>query len=100
MNAKHLEELLVESGYDVEKTKFLVDGFTVGFPIGYAGDTRVKRTAPNLKIRVGTKIDLWNKVMKEVKKKRYAGPFGNHLLNTIFSPPYDWSPKTMAKIQG
>ena len=31
--------------------------------------------APNLKLTIGTKTDLWNKVMKEVQAKRYAGPF-------------------------
>ena len=35
----------------------------------------MKRTAPNLPINVGTKTDLWNKVMKEFQKRRYAGPF-------------------------
>ena len=70
-----LEQLLVESKYDPVKTKFLVDSFRQGFPIGYAGNMKVKKTAPNLKIRVGTEVDLWNKVMKEVKEKRYAGPF-------------------------
>ena len=45
------------------------------------GRRDIRRTAPNLKIRIGTKIDLWNKVMGEVEKGRYAGPF--------IDPPYD-----------
>ena len=37
---------------------------------------KAKITSHNLKLRgVGDQIDLWNKVMKEVRLKRYAGPF-------------------------
>ena len=33
-------------------------------------------TSQNLKLNgIGDEVDLWNKVMKEVKLKRYAGPF-------------------------
>ena len=70
-----LERLLTESEYDTAETKFLVDGFRRGFSIGYDREEKVKQTAPNLPFRVGNEIILWNKVMKEVKAKRYAGPF-------------------------
>ena len=70
------EKLLIDSGYDQQKTEFLVDGFRNGFDIGYQGNEKVKMRAPNLKFRgVGNEKILWNKVMKEVKEKRYAGPF-------------------------
>ena len=32
-------------------------------------------TAPNLVLRIGSELELWNKVMKEVKLKRYVGPY-------------------------
>ena len=32
-----LKRLLQESGYDTEKTKFLIDGFTNGFSLQYKG---------------------------------------------------------------
>ena len=32
-----LEKLLVETNYDKRKTKYLVDGFTNGFDLGYEG---------------------------------------------------------------
>ena len=70
-----LNELLVESGYDSKKTAMLIDGFSNGFTLGYEGDMNVKITSPNLKFTVGDEIELWNKVMKEVKALRYAGPF-------------------------
>ena len=62
-----LHQLLIEMQYDQQKTKFLVDGFTNGFKLGYEGDRKVKRTSPNLPLTVGDEVDLWNKVMKEVK---------------------------------
>ena len=34
-----------------------------------------KRKAPTLQLRIGSKTELWNKIMTEVKDKRYAGPF-------------------------
>ena len=52
------------------------------FSIGYEGDEHVRRTAPNLKFRIGDERVLWNKVMKEVKEKCYAGPFAE--------PPFDY----------
>ena len=70
-----LKILLNECHYDEKKTEYIIDGFTNGFSLGYSGDRSVKRTAPNLRLTVGDEIDLWNKVMKEVKLKRYAGPF-------------------------
>ena len=66
--------MLVESEYDKTETAFLIDGFKNGFSIGYEGNEQVKIKSPNLKFReVGDPVQLWNKVMKEVKEERYAG---------------------------
>ena len=75
VKTKVYERLLKESGYDAGKTKYLVEGFTHGFSLGYEGPAKVKRKAPNLKFRIGSPTELWNKIMVEVKAKRYAGPF-------------------------
>ena len=74
-----LEQLLQEStNYDVNETKFLVKGFRDGFEIGYEGRCHnIQRRTPNLKICVGSPMILWNKIMKEVKNKRFAGPYHN-----------------------
>ena len=83
VDADKLKELLMEVGYDSQKTEFLYDGFKKGFSLQYSGKLRkVQRTAPNLKLRVGTHTELWNKVMKEVELGRYAGPFDK--------PPFDY----------
>ena len=70
-----LRDLLVEAGYPESKMKELVTGFKQGFDIGYRGPKVRKHTSQNLPFRVGSKTELWNKVMKEVKMNRYAGPF-------------------------
>ena len=75
VDPERLEQLLDESGYDKEKSAFLVNSFKEGFSIGYEGNMEVKKTAPNLKLRIGNETILWNKVMAEVKLGRYAGPF-------------------------
>ena len=71
-----LERLLRETNYPESETRFIVEGFTHGFEIGYRGNMDVKLTSPNLKLNSQREyIILWNKVMNQVKLGRYAGPF-------------------------
>ena len=94
--------MLLESGYNKDKTQFIYDGFANGFDIHYDGPlNNITRESPNLKIRVGSKEELWRKVMNEVKLKRFAGPFTKEQLpfeNYIQSPiglvPKDKGTKT------
>ena len=83
VNPSKFKNLLVESGYPEREIDFLYNGFTQGFDIGYRGSIRgIQCKAPNLKLRVGSKIVLWNKIIKEVRKKHFAGPFKDR-------PPFD-----------
>ena len=75
VDADELEKLLIHTNYDTQKTKNLIQGFKKGFSIGYVRDLKETQLSPNLKLRVGDKVELWNKVMNEVKEKRFAGPF-------------------------
>ena len=75
VDVEELEKLLQDSNYDPEKSQRLVEGFRSGFTLGYEGRQDVKITSPNLKFSIGDEIELWNKVMTEVKELRYAGPF-------------------------
>ena len=70
-----LSDLLRASHYDKEKTDFLVKGFTEGFSIHYEGPRDRKSYSNNLKLTVGSHLDLWNKVMTEVSLGRFGGPF-------------------------
>ena len=95
-----LEKLLNESNYDKGETDFLIDGFKNGFSIGYEGPEKVKITSPNLKFReVGNHTMLWNKVMKEVKEERYAGPFEEITYEFYIQSPIGLVPKDGGKIQ-
>ena len=88
-----LYELLTKTNYPKDKTQFLCNSFKHGFDIGYRGPQNVKRKAPNLKLFIGTEIDLWNKVMKEVKEKRYAGPFEKIPFENYIQSPIGLVPK-------
>ena len=93
-----LRQLLEDSNYYPMETKFLVDGFSNGFSIGYQGPEDVKITSLNLKFReVGDPITLWNKVMKEVKAERYAGPFEEIPFSNYIQSPIGLVPKDGGK---
>lgn len=76
-----LERLLIDSGYPKGETEFLVKGFSKGFSLSYEGP-QIRRTfSRNHKLRAGTQVVLWNKIMGEVKVGRVSGPYSY--------PPYD-----------
>ena len=89
--------LLREAGYDKDKIIYKVNGFTKGFSLCYQGPKKVKRTSANLKLRVGSKIELWNKIMAEVKGKRYAGPFKKVPIKYFIQSPVGLVPKDKGK---
>ena len=93
MRPKVLQQLLQETNYDQSLTNFLVDGFTNGFDLGYDGPQEVRQKSPNLKFVVGDKFELWDKVMKEVKCKRYAGPFEEIPFHYFIQSPIGLVPK-------
>ena len=92
-----LRSLLEETGYNNEEIKFLHKGFSEGFDIGYRGPKCVKYTAPNLKFTIGDETELWNKVMKEVELKRYAGPFSTIPFKHFIQSPIGLVPKDGGK---
>ena len=93
-----LQMMLEESNYDKKWTRFLVDGFTNGFDIGYHGRMDMKVTAPNLKFgELGDEMTSWNKIMKEVKLKRYAGPFETIPFQHYLQSPIGLVPKDNGK---
>ena len=65
--------------------------------IGYRGTSNVIREAPNLKLTVGDETILWNKVMKEVKEKRYAGPYKKPPFKSYIQSPIGLVPKDHGK---
>ena len=92
-----LRELLLLSSYDRDKTEYLVDGFKNGFDLGYRGPEIIRQTSPNLKFTIGNSTELWNKVMKEVELKRYAGPFKEIPFENFIQSPIGLVPKDKGK---
>ena len=52
----------------------MVEGFTKRFPLQYKGPIRQQDTSQNLPFSIGNKFVMWEKIIKEVKLGRYAGP--------------------------
>ena len=92
-----MEKLLKDTNYDLNESRFLIQGFKFGFDLGYRGPSDVQQTAPNLKFTIGDKFDLWNKVMKEVEVKRYAGPFKTIPYKNYIQSPIGLVPKDAGK---
>ena len=75
VNVSVLGRLLSESNYDKMETDFIMEGFTEGFDICYQGPVERQDNSKNIPFTVGDKVDLWNKLMKEVKLGWVAGPY-------------------------
>ena len=93
LNVSLFAKLLRESDYDAQESLFLIDGFTNGFDIGYAGSEERQSTSENIPLTVGTREDLWGKIMKEVELKRVAGPFEEVPFKNYIQSPMGLVPK-------
>ena len=86
--------MLKESSYPKRKADYLINGFRHSFDLGYQGPrVNIRRTAPNLKLRIGSPTELWNKIMKEIKLGRYAGPFEEPPFEDFIQSPIGLVPK-------
>ena len=88
-----LNKLLNQAGYPHDKTQFLVQGFSQGFNIQYQGPCHRTSTSDNLRLTAGSKTQLWNKIIKEVKLGRVAGPFDRIPYDTFIQSPVGLVPK-------
>ena len=88
-----LIRLLNQYGYDKKKTAFLEEGFRHGFDIGYEGPEVRQSTSANIPLTVGNKVDLWNKLIKEVCHARVAGPFEQIPYQNYMQSPIGLVPK-------
>ena len=93
IDVRKLELMLVESGYCTQKTQQLMDRFSRGFDIGYDGPLVRHDRAKNLPIKVGSKFDIWEKILKEVKLGRYSGPFDEIPFGNYVQSPIGLVPK-------
>ena len=95
IQADMLEQLLKKTNYDVKESSFLIKGFRTGFSIGYKGPMKRQDKSDNIPFTpgVGDKFEMWKKIMKEVKLKRYAGPFTEVPFTHYVQSPIGLVPK-------
>ena len=79
VKAKILENMLINSGYDELETQFLVEGFTFGFHLNCSASP-LPGSCQNLHSARLHKEILQNKLEKELKASRIAGPFSEPLF--------------------
>ena len=97
INVEKLRFYLWKSKFNWEKTKVLLKGFTYGFDIGYRGPMERTDKSENIPISVGSKKEMWEKLMKEVKVNHYAGPFHNIPYRYYIQSPIGLVPKDKGK---
>ena len=88
-----LDRLLEEADCNVDKRRYLVNGFKRGFDIGYRGPLKDQDQSRNIPFTVGNNIILWNKIMKEVKLGGYAGPYIDIPFTNFMQSPIGLVPK-------
>ena len=93
MDVDAFEKVLIQSKFNKRKRICIINGFRFGFPLCYEGDQNIKCFSPNFKLTVGMQTDLWNKVIKEVEGKRYAGPYLSPPFDTFVQSPIGLVPK-------
>ena len=90
-------QLLQEANYPQDEINFIREGFTYGFDIGYHGPQSRQSNSSNIPLKIGNKTELWNKLMKEVKLKRVAGPFNKIPFENYIQSPIGLVPKAGGK---
>lgn len=93
VDVQTFKRLLTESEYSKEESDFLLTGFTKGFSLGYQGPRNRQTLAKNLRLRVGSKLDLWNKLIKEVQLGRVSGPWRDIPYDQYIQSPIGLVPK-------
>ena len=91
---QQLKKFLDETKYNENKAEELITGFTEGFDLGYAGVRTRCDVSSNIPLRIGTKIDLWNKIMKEVQLGWYSGPYKEIPYQNYIQSPIGLVPKS------
>ena len=93
IDVEKYQALLVASQFNPVLSKFLLDGFTRGFDIGYRGPWIRRNLSNNIPITIGTEQDIWDKLMKEVKAGRHAGPYKKIPFKYFMQSPVGLVPK-------
>lgn len=75
VNPSRLSDHLARIGYDPALTSYLVDGFSCGFSIGHNSDIDISNDCSNPRRAIKSQSVVMDKLHKELKAGRVAGPF-------------------------
>ena len=81
-----LVQLLNKFQYDKVETEVMVSGFRHGFSLEYDGPMKQQDLSDNIPLReIGTKQDLWEKIMKGVRLQKVADsiPFDSYVQSPV-----------------
>ena len=79
----------------MDETHYIVNGFRFGFDLGYRGPVTRQDTASNIPFwGIGSHLELWEKLMKEVKLGRYVGLFEDIPFKRYVQSPIRLVPKS------
>ena len=93
VNKEKLEKWL--TGYDTDTVRFLLDGFTFGFKLGFTGENKV-RVSKNLRSALENPSVVLGKLQIELKHDRITGPFPAVPLPEFCVSPIGLVPKKQA----
>ena len=99
IKVKTLENLLHKYNYPTDRMSKLIQGLNEGFNIGYRGLLDRQDTSTNIPLRVGTKTELWNKIMNEVELGCFAGPYDTIPFDNYMQSPVGLVPKANNKMR-
>ena len=97
MNPDKLQQLLTKAAYNEDEIHYLIRGFREGFKLNYQGPCNRRDRSSNIPFTIGDATEMWNKVMKEVKEKCYAGPYDNIPFEHFIQSPIGLVPKAGGK---
>ena len=63
------------------------------------GSMKRKHESANIPLKIGSELDLWNKIMKEVKESRYVGPYTQPPFQSYVQSPLGLVPKAGNKMR-
>ena len=91
-----LAEELLRTKFDPKESEFLVQGFTKGFDLCYMGPQERRDVSQNIPLNkeIGTEVDVWEKMIKEVKLNRFVGPFERIPFQHYIQSPVGLVPKS------
>ena len=73
--------------------EYLYCGFTQGFDLEYDGPWHRKDVSDNIPLTIGSEAELWDKMTKEVRLGRFAGPYDHIPLGHYVQSPVGLVPK-------